>query len=127
MKRAISALCLMCVLLSIPANFACGNNTTTEGTTDNSDTTETTTEGVTTEQDIRSTLPIADFGGDEFNIFLWDLSQIAVTDETGDIINDAVYKRNSDVEEMYNVKLNFTVQDGSSGTGKAPLWFNTLN
>lgn len=130
MKRAISALCLMCVLLSMSAaSISCGDNTTAEDTTGGNadDTTETTTEEVTTEQDIRSTLPIADFGGDEFNIFLWNLSQIAVTEETGDIINDAVYKRNSDVEEMYNVKLNFTVQDGSSGTGKAPLWFKTLN
>lgn len=126
MKRALSTLCLMCVLLSMPANFACGNNATTEDTTDNSDFTETTTEEVTTEQDIKSTLPTADFGGDEFNIFLWEYTQMAATEETGDIINDAVYRRNADVEELYNVKLSFTVRDGSSESGKASSWFKTV-
>ena len=119
MKRALSTLCLMCVLLSMSANFACGNNTTTEGTTDNSDFTETTTEEVTTEQDIKSTLPTADFGGDEFNIFLWEYTQMAATEENGDIINDAVYRRNADIEELYNVKLSFTVRDGFERIGKS--------
>ena len=51
---------------------------------------------------------------------------MAVTEETGDIINYAVYKRNSDVEEMYNVKLNFTVRDGSSESGQQYQWFTTI-
>ena len=126
MKRALSTLCLMCVLLSIPANFACGNNTTAEDTTDNNDFTETSAEEVTTEQDIKSTLPTADFGGDEFNIFLWEYTQMAATEENGDIINDAVYRRNTDIEELYNVKLNFTVRDGSSESGQASSWFKTV-
>ena len=129
MKRALSTLCLMCVLLSMSAtNFSCGGNATTEDTTGGNadDTTETTTEQVTTEQDIKSTLPTADFGGDEFNIFLWELSQIDVTEENGDIVNDVVYRRNSDVEQMYNVKLNFTVRDGSSESRQHYQWFTTI-
>ena len=60
MKRALSTLCLMCVLLSMSAaSISCGDNTTAEDTTDGNadDTTETATEEVTTEQDIKSTLP----------------------------------------------------------------------
>lgn len=125
-KRQLSALCFICVLLSISAASAsCGKTEIPEDTT--ADTEEITTEEVTTRQDIRSTLPTADFGGNEFNIFLWEYTQMAVTEETGDIINDAVYKRNSDIEEMYNVKLNFTVREGSSESGKSSTWFSTLN
>lgn len=129
MKRALSTLCLMCVLLSMSAaSISCGDNTTAEDTTGGNadDTTETATEEVTTEQDIKSTLPTADFGGDEFNIFLWEYTQMAATEENGDIINDAVYRRNADIEELYNVKLSFTVRDGSSESGKASSWFKTV-
>lgn len=129
MKRALSTLCLMCVLLSMSAaSISCGDNTTAEDTTGGNadDTTETATEEVTTEQDIKSTLPTADFDGDEFNIFLWEYTQMAATEENGDIINDAVYRRNADIEELYNVKLSFTVRDGSSESGKASEWFKTI-
>lgn len=129
MKRALSTLCLMCVLLSMSAaSISCGDNTTAEDTTGGNadDTTETATEEVTTEQDIKSTLPTADFDGEEFNIFLWEYTQMAATEENGDIINDAVYRRNADIEELYNVKLSFTVRDGSSESGKASSWFKTV-
>lgn len=51
-----------------------------------------------------------------------EVTQIAVTEETGDIINDAVFRRNSAAQEMYNVNF---VYD-SSESGKPFIWMKTL-
>ena len=58
-------------------------------------------------------LPENDFGGMDFCIltidpddtFWWSNTQIDATEETGDIINDAIYKRNRSVEKTYNFKI----------------------
>lgn len=47
-----------------------------------------------------------------------EVTQIAVTEETGDIINDAVFRRNSAAQEMYNVNFVYDVREGSSESGK---------
>lgn len=54
-------------------------------------------------------LPDADLGGYEFRalVFEYGTSTVAfdAEEETGDLINDAIYKRNRYVEEKYNVAL----------------------
>ena len=52
-------------------------------------------------------LPESDFGGGIFNILQrteWNYEFLAES-ENGDVVNDAVYKRNLAVEERFNVKL----------------------
>jgi hypothetical protein len=56
----------------------------------------------------KDNLPDIDFGGVAFNIFQrteWSYEFLAES-ENGDVVNDAVYKRNLAVEERFNVKLN---------------------
>lgn len=61
-----------------------------------------------------------DFNGREFNI-LYMLDQLGPSwaydaDEDGDLMNDAVYKRNRDVSEKYNTTINF-IDTGAGGAG----------
>lgn len=67
----------------------------------------------TTEAKILPDLPEADYGGHEFKIVTkgpdhnvhWFARDIYAETETGDTINDAVYKRNIYIEDMYNIKI----------------------
>ena len=60
-------------------------------------------------------LPDADFGGVDFNIFGEYQSTLSdyfdVEEQTGEAIDDAVWKRNRAVEEKYKVNLVFTLQE----------------
>ena len=65
-------------------------------------------------------LPDCDFGRYEFTIIFasgryndsyWDMRDIVADEETGDIINDAVYRRNRTVEEKYNIKIRGVYSD----------------
>ncbi|MCL1794070.1 MAG: hypothetical protein FWG34_09385 [Oscillospiraceae bacterium] len=63
-------------------------------------------------------LPDADFGGYDFNFLTvydsgidwtdWDPRDIYAEAESGDLINDAVYKRNAIIEEKYSIKITET-------------------
>ena len=68
------------------------------------------------EEKILPELPDRDFGGYEFEYFVWDVSEWHGNDaqhhrdlysegETGEIINDAVFRRNIKAEEQYNIKF----------------------
>jgi hypothetical protein len=61
-------------------------------------------------------LPEGDFGGHEFGYFIWDVSEWGGNDaqfhrdlysegETGEIVNDAVFRRNLKIEDQYNIKF----------------------
>ncbi|MBE6611835.1 MAG: hypothetical protein E7632_05040 [Ruminococcaceae bacterium] len=97
--------------------FSCG-----DAATDATDTTDTTTAATETEPPLP--IPEADYGGADFNIYLWDLSKLPVTEENGDILNDAVYARNRKVEDLYNVKLNYTISAG--GIAEIGDWYGTM-
>ncbi|MCL2814789.1 MAG: hypothetical protein FWD23_09340 [Oscillospiraceae bacterium] len=59
-------------------------------------------------ESIKDNLPETDFGGGVFNILQrteWNYEFLAES-ENGDVVNDAVYKRNLTVEERFNAKLN---------------------
>ena len=69
----------------------------------------------TTESRLFPDLPAQDFGGYEF-VFLtrtlpyadwaeWDHRDIAAEEINGDVMNDAVYARNSKIEEKYNIRI----------------------
>ncbi|MBE6611291.1 MAG: extracellular solute-binding protein [Ruminococcaceae bacterium] len=118
MKHAISYLLFAAILLSA---VGCGGDAGTSDTTTADSAAESTTSG-----DPRDSLPALDMGGENFNIYLWEYTQMVSDEENGDIINDAVYRRNRAVEELYNVNFEFTVRDGSSESRQYPTWLSTL-
>ncbi|MBE6611289.1 MAG: hypothetical protein E7632_02250 [Ruminococcaceae bacterium] len=118
MKHAISYLLFAAILLSA---VGCGGDAGTSDTTTADSAAESTTSG-----DPRDSLPALDMGGEDFNIYLWEYTQMVSDEENGDIINDAVYRRNRAVEELYNVNFEFTVRDGSSESRQYPTWLSTL-
>ena len=68
-------------------------------------------------------IPSADYGQYEFNILIsinaltgvgvWN--DFRAEEETGDVINDAIYKRNVFVEEKYNIKINDIEMEPADG------------
>lgn len=99
---------LLSLLLVTGLLAACGESAQmpSETTADSTSAAEETTAGYT--------LPKADFGGRDVNFYVSDyFSLIHQTEETGDTVNDAVYRRNRKVEEEYNVKFQYTVGNGS--------------
>ncbi len=109
MKKLLSTLILAALLLT---TAACSSDPAS-GTQD-------TTAVSTDETTVAETLPIEviDFGGATVNMYLGEeFEQISAETETGDLINDAVYRRNSKVEDMYNVDFKFEVRPGNYDTG----------
>ena len=69
--------------------------------------------GTTAEAEIAPDLPDKNFGGYEFKVLnidpdmFWCLSNIVVAEETGDTVDDAIYRRNLAVMEKYNVSFKY--------------------
>ena len=68
--------------------------------------------------DVIAALPAADFGGEEFNI--WTSNRFNETlegrqapdeEETGDIVNDALFRRDRLIDEKYNIEIKYTIID----------------
>ncbi len=75
----------------------------------------------TAEPELKPDLPEKDYGGYEFHILNGNQSEwmmiftVDAEEETGDSLNDAIYRRNSAVEEQYNVSL-VEISDTSAHT-----------
>jgi hypothetical protein len=116
MKRKISLVLLVSLLASLAS---CGSNNTVNNNENSKDTTvasETTATEGTTQSGIISTLTPKlkeELGleGYEFNVMLrdksntWSIKDLIAEAETGDILNDATYKRNIYLEENYGFTL----------------------
>ena len=73
----------------------------------------------------------ADFGGHEFKVMTrtstdldwldWIPRDVEATEETGDTINDAVYKRNTYVEDKYNIKIKQVFSNNFGGDIKKSI------
>ena len=104
MKRTLSAL----ILIALLAQVSCGSQ---PSVTDNE--TTTTTETTTTETEtsrIEPELPDKKWEGYEFRVLTkgtsnvhWKSKDIVAEEENGDVINDAVYKRNLAVTDRFGV------------------------
>ncbi len=70
-------------------------------------------------------LPSGDFGGKTVNFFFWDRTTLAATEENGDVINDAMFRRNQKIEEMYNVDFAYDLRPGS--VNDWANWIGTLS
>ena len=125
MKRTRLTALLLAMLMTVPMLASCSSQEDVAETTANTDTAAAVEE--TEEPD-----PFAgtDFGGKELRIS----SSIDTYDSTnahhliagsgelnGEIVNDAVYKRNMDVEELLNVTLSFLPSEWNWDTGAAEI------
>ena len=108
MKKSISF--LLASLLLITPIAACGESAdspaqNTPAQTADTAAAETAAEAAVT--DVLDNLPDEDYGGRKFNILLREgfEYEFVSEEENGDIINDAVYRRNRSVEEKFNIKF----------------------
>lgn len=101
MKKFISLTLLFALLLS---QISCGSEQISQDETTTSDTSDTTSE-ISTE--VSDELPDVTFDGRTFTTLAADYMENGfIADEaTGDVIDDAVYKRNRDVMERFDVVL----------------------
>lgn len=115
---------LICCLFA-----SCGGNSKDSGGsgTENNNTVENTGAEESTEPaEITDNIPELNFGGREFtilNTIQTDLHYMNLTmepaeyEETGDIINDAAYRRSIEIQERFNCKIKeITISNGSRGT-----------
>lgn len=98
------------ILAALMTATACGSAGQTGKETDPSGTTsqEETTVGETGRAQAKDALPDKKYNGAEFTILYRDewSYEFFAEEENGDIINDAVLKRNRAVEDRFDVKLN---------------------
>jgi len=97
---------------------SCGGGATSVDTT--SAVTNTSVDSETTDPYEKDDLPELNFGGKEINVLYRDdvLSSFYVAEQTGDIVDDAVYRSNRTVEERLNVKVKPTTMAGSANADR---------
>lgn len=109
LKRFTTITLLLALILT-----GCGSGTTDPKTTDNSGndsdvTTEIDTSNLSDEEKrqlVSDDLKTVDYGGREFNILSrTDFTYEYDSEQTGDVLDDAVYNRNRTVEERFGVKI----------------------
>ena len=105
-----SAAFLLCLMV-LGSATGCGEKTDVPETTQENIQTETTQVPETETERIRANLPERDFGGEDITFFArvyagsWSAEDLFVKETTGEVINDALYERESCIEETYNVAL----------------------
>jgi len=116
MKRTITALLLIAMLAGMSG---CGGASTSTDTTSASG--ETTT--VETEPSSLESLPQKNYGGEEFTIFgrTAFAYEFDVEEENGDLINDAIHKRNLVVEDRFGVEIKMISEPCTWGA-EATAW-----
>lgn len=122
MHRMIWLVCTAAV--GTTALLSCGGNETTETKSGNDTQTPADTSSVLSEE-IRSALPDKDYNGRTFTVTSpasgtrYLPGQILTEEESGDIIMDAAYIRNRNVEEQFNISIAYLPMD-------AAVYYNTL-
>ncbi len=128
MKRTLSALMALLMLLGIvcaaigcsdPANSV--ETATTTAVVENSIDEVTTNDLYDSKGYLKDDLDASlNFGGEVVNIFAWEhtLPEFYVEEQSGNIVEDAVYTRNANTESRLGVKLEFTFAKGNSSAFK---------
>ena len=103
MKQLISFLLLLSLLIGVSA---CGGKDTGGAPDDSPDTTAA-AEAETAEPSYLASLPGGDWGGRDFSILCRDYKEYEIysEQETGDVMDDAIYRRNLAVAEKYNINV----------------------
>lgn len=102
MKHQRILACLLTALLLLPTVTSCSG-----GTTETTATTDTTPTDSTAETE--STLYVADYlpnvtyDGYEYRIYDYEEWPAHIDEPSGNIIDDAIYKRNIEIEEKYDI------------------------
>lgn len=109
------------IILSIFVLVSCNNKRSDNPTQTDATaiTTDSKTEDPTKEELVKmklDSLPKKDYGGDELRFFtrsqayspVWYSREIYAESETNDVINDAVYRRNGVIEDLFKVKITET-------------------
>ena len=115
---------LLCAVITASA-VSCGAPAETETTADTSAAETVETEAIP-EDDMEArkfvsdNLPEKDFGGEDFTILGYDFTYgfMYAEELTGDVFNDALYNRNNDVGERFNVKMNIQGEADYGGTSE---------
>ena len=129
-KTIVIMIILSSIILSLVSFASCGKNdeAADKNFYDTPDVSGGEAENPTeeTEADIFAGLEAATYDGRVFNILSRETqtAQFNVEEETGDIINDAIYKRNRTVEERFDTKINVIAVAGEWDTQNTFL--NTL-
>ena len=107
-RKILSAILLMSLILSA----SCGSTPTDGAVTSEEQITESTETEETTEARIEPDLPDTKWEGYQFRVLTkgdtnvhWKSKDIAATEENGDVINDAVYKRNMKIYDRFGVEM----------------------
>ncbi|MHC1693911.1 MAG: hypothetical protein AB9835_01250 [Eubacteriales bacterium] len=126
MKKRIFPVILSCVLI-VPMMFSCADKDTAK----NSDATtqpQSQTAEVTTEGRLYPDLPEKDFEGYNFRILTkgqfdvhWKSKDIYAEEQTGEVINDAVYQRNAAMMEKYNFTITEVPAQDTAATAKKSI------
>ena len=100
MKRHISILLLTAMAITI---FGCENTDTSAETTDTEETTD------TVETDVFAGMDVENYNGREFKWMIPDMDAYSgdmwLSEATGEVYNDAIFKRNMLVEERFGIKI----------------------
>lgn len=110
----IKVICIILLFGMFLSFAACSQNGLPQGVPDSGDIAVAQTE--TTADLMNDNLPEADYGGLIFNILTaaeqWQ--HFYNSEQTGDVVNDAVFARNASVEERFNCELVYHVFNGYS-------------
>lgn len=103
LKRTLSLLLLTSQLI---LTISCGNDAEIPKTTDTDQSDVPTTETKDEREAVSDDLPQKNYNGDTFTIAT-DLGNewMVLSEDDGDIVNEAIYKRNLAIEERFGVKL----------------------
>jgi len=115
-KHALPIASLLLIAMLAASAASCG------GDAPAADTTAATGEATEpVETSVIDTLAKADYKGHEFRFFGEKQATFGdyfdAEEETGDVINDNVYRRNRTVEELYNIKISHDTVDWGKGKG----------
>lgn len=98
---------LLAALLTSSAALSCGSTSNPDTTDTSSDTDSTTAETTVLTDDV----PALDFGGAHFRTVQQtpNVYGFFAEEENGDTVNDAIFRRNSDVAERFNIVIDETI------------------
>ena len=132
MKKRLLLMFLSVCVSMLPLLYSCGSggsktdvNTATQNSDNN---TSDTTVQETTEQLATPDLTSGDYNGYKFRFLTrgpswneWKTADIYAENETGDTINDAVYKRNSILEDKFNIAISETGVSDPAGDARKSI------
>ncbi|NLE13991.1 MAG: hypothetical protein GX628_10005 [Clostridiales bacterium] len=121
MKNTAIMLSLALILALTAALTACGGGTGKTPAADAAtagEATEAVTIGETSSARVEPELPDVAFDGAEFNIYgfsLWGNHYLTAEELTGEVLDDALYERDSRIEDKYDISLRYEIYERDPG------------